>query len=336
MSKSKPTQRDTGRAATLASVLAFQISADAVTGASAPEWVHIFPLGPVVATNDGRAFRISDPARLASSIMAGTMPVLVDYDHRSYYDASLNGETLAAGWCTAVEARSDGIWARVEWTPAANRAVIEREYRFISPEFSVDRDSGEVVALAAISLVNRPAFTMTALARSTPQRGEDDMRAIAAALGLPEDADEAAILAAINTTTTELASARTPPADRFVPRADYDTALARATAAETALAARDEAARTAEVETVIAAAVAEGKIAPASKPHYLALAATPEGFEQVKQLCGTLPKVVADLPPGVQAAGGTMTPAEKHIAACMGLSDEQFIAARAARAAAET
>ena len=331
--KPNPTQSDTGRAKTQASVLAFQIpGADAAAEQAVPDWVQIFPAGPVVATNDGRAFRISDTARLVASINLGKMPVLVDYDHRSYYEP---GDTIAAGWSAAVEARADGIWAQIDWTPVAAQRIRDREFRYISPEFSVDRETGEVAALTAISLVNRPAFTMAAIARSNLTQGDDDMRAIAAALGLPEDADEAAILAAIATRDTELASARTPSADRFIPRTDYDAVLARATSAEVELASIRTAQRSAEVDAVIAAAVSAGKIAPASKLHYVALAATDAGFEQVKQLCATLPPVVGSVPVGdVNTSGAQMTDAERHMAASMQLTDEQFIAARAARAAA--
>ena len=334
--KPTPTQSDTGRAKTQASVLAFQLPGSGAADQAVPDWVQIFPAGPVVATNDGRAFRITDPVRLAASINAGKMPVLVDYDHRSYFEPYDGGDSLAAGWCSAVEARAGGIWAQIDWTPLAAQRIRDREFRFISPEFSVDREAGEVVALAAISLVNRPAFAMTALARSNPNQGDDDMRAIATALGLPEDADEAAILAAIGTRNTELAASRTPPADRFMPRADYDAVLARATSAETELASIRTAQRSAEVEAVIAAAVSAGKIAPASKPHYVALAETDAGFEQVKQLCASLPPVVGTVQVGgANPPGTTLSDVERHIAGSMGLTDDQYVTARASLRAAD-
>ena len=85
------------------------------------------------------------------------------------------------------------------------------------------------------------------------------MKNIAAALGLAEDATEEAILAKINEGKTELASARLPPApDKYMPRADYDTAIARANTAETELATLKKAGREAEIETVIAA-VSQGR-----------------------------------------------------------------------------
>lgn len=324
-----------GSAAHQAAVLAFQLPAPDTSSrqaGGAPEWVQVFPAGPVVATNDGRAFRLSDPAGLVARINAGRMPLLVDYDHRSFFDPAMNGDSVAAGWAVELAARDDGIWARVEWTPKAVAGIRDREWRYISPELHLDPDSGEILMLAAISLVNRPALQMAALARSrSTNPGDTDMKAIAAALGLPDTATEAEILAAIQTGRTELAAAQAAPSpDRFMPRADYDAVLARANTAETELAAQRKGARDAEVETVLAAAVAEGKIAPASKAHYAALAATDAGFEQIKQLCASLPKVIAD--PNVTTdpakPGGALSDVERHVAASLGVTEENYVKAR--------
>lgn len=328
----KPASKSTGNLpATVAAVLASHIHLAAEAG-GAPEWVQVFPAGPVVATNDGRAFLISDPAALITMARASRRwPILVDYDHLSFYDPAMNGASRAAGWATDLDVRDGAIWARVEWTPAAARQIADREWRFISPEFQADYDTGEIIGISAISLVNRPAFQMTALARSqsTPS-GDPEMKSIALALGLPETASEEAILAKINATQTELASARTPSPERFMPRGDYDTVLARATAAETELATLKKASRDAEVETVIAAAVGAGKITPASREHYVALAATDAGLASVKALVASLQPVIPDVNVDTQPGGGdgTLTPIEQHIARSLGVSDAEFLASR--------
>lgn len=316
-----------------ASVLAFEMpQQDRAKAEVAPEWVQVFPLGPEIVANDGRFFRISDAAALVSRIQAGSFPILVDYEHRSYYGV----DSLAAGWCHGVELRGDGIWARIEWTEAARQKIESREYRFISPEFMTHERTQEVMSLDVISLVNRPAFTMAAIAAAQAAGAKpagDDMKAIAAALGLPEDATEEAILAEIGKNTTELASAKRPPSPAdYMPRADYDTALARARTAEGKLAEQEKASRNAEIETVIASAISDGKIAPASKEHYVRLAqASVDGFEQVKALCASLPKVITDpkLPEGASEAGD-LTEYERHVAASMGLTPDEYKKARGA------
>lgn len=327
--KLAPKSTDNPRS-TIAAVLASQIHL-AAEAATAPEWVQVFPAGPVVATNDGRAFLISDPAALVAAIRAsGRWPILADYDHLSFYDAPMNGASRAAGWAQDLDVRDGAIWARIEWTPGAARQIMDREWRYISPEFTTDYSTGEISGLNAISLVNRPAFQMTALARSQTLSGDPDMKSIALALGLPETATEAEIAAKITATQTELAAARTPSPDRFMPRGDYDAVLARANSAETELAAQKKATRDAEVETVIAAAVAAGKITPASKEHYVALAANDAGLASVKALVASLSPVIADVEVDGDPAKptGALTPVEQHIARSLGLSAEEFTKAR--------
>lgn len=334
--KTPPTTTQTGRDGRQAAALAFEMpQEEGGASVTAPEWVQVFPLGPEIRANDGRFFRVSDPAALVARIQATLEagPILVDYEHRSYYGT----DSSAAGWCHAAELRDDGIWARIDWTDAAREKIEAREYRFISPEFQSHISTSEILTLDAVSLVNRPAFTMAAIAAAqlatakTPE--EQSMKNIAAALGLPEDATEEAILAKINEGKTELASARMPPApDNYMPRADYDTAIARATTAETELASLKKAGREAEIETVIASAIKEGKIAPASKEHYVKLAqGSVDGFEQVKQLCASLPKVITDPQiPGSQSNAGELSDYEQHIAASMGLTVEDYKKAKGA------
>lgn len=334
--KTPTTTTHTGRDGRQAAALAFEMQREgAEATVTAPEWVQVFPLGPEIHANDGRFFRISDPAALVARIQATLEagPILVDYEHRSYYGV----DSQAAGWCHAAALREDGIWAQIDWTEAAAEKIVGREYRFISPEFQTHVSTSEILTLDAISLVNRPAFTMAAIAAAqfatakTPE--EQSMKNIAAALGLPDDATEEAILAKINEGKTELASARKPPApDKYMPRADYDTAIARATTAETELASLKKAGVAAEIETVIASAIREGKIAPASKEHYVKLAqASTDGFEQVKQLCASLPKVITDPQiPGSQANPGELSDYELHIASSMGLSAEDYKKAKGA------
>lgn len=69
----------------------------------------------------------------------------------------------------------------------AAKQISEREWRFVSPEFYTDKKTGEITKLAAVALVNRPAFKMTALARANSKpHGETNMfKVIAKALGLP-------------------------------------------------------------------------------------------------------------------------------------------------------
>ena len=111
-----------------------------------------------------------------------------------------------------------------------------------------------------------------------------------------------------------------------MPRADYDRVLARAEEAEGKLTEAQETARKDEVETMIASAVSAGKIAPASKDHYVALAmASNDGFEEVKKLTETLPKITdpSNLDDKDINAQG-LSEEDREMCATLGISEEDF------------
>lgn len=56
--------------------------------------------------------------------------VLVDFDHFSE-DTSKPSE--AAGWITDLEARANGLWARIRWSDSGETAVTGGRYRLVSP-----------------------------------------------------------------------------------------------------------------------------------------------------------------------------------------------------------
>lgn len=309
----------------------------------APAAFQIFPKGPELATVDGRNFKLSDPQALVEKVNAGALPILVDYDHLSAFDVDEGGQSRAAGWIQKLEIRGGEVWAVVEWTITAAEAIASREWRFISPEFYADKKTGEITGLAAAALVNRPAFQMTALASATSTAKETDMfKAIAKALGLKEDATEEEILAAIQKRDqdheTELAAikakAKTPSVDDFMPRADYDRVLARAETAEGQLKEAGEAEFKKRVETEIAAAVAAGKITPATKGHYIALCSDEASLEKVLTALGKSPEVISKSGIHGRPDAGTseLSDVERETAASLGVSEKDFLAARASHA----
>jgi phage I-like protein len=157
-----------------------------------------------------------------------------------------------------------------------------------------------------------------------------DKKALCAALGLAETATEIEILAAIAKNKSDLALAASAPAlDRFVPRADYDTVLKRATDSETALASRDATTLKTEAEALIAQGVTDGKIAPASKDYYLATCATRAGLDATKAFLSSAPKVVQTAPKGdpdkLEGNGGlALTTAQMQVAKALGMSAEDY------------
>ncbi|MBI1495394.1 phage protease [Halocynthiibacter styelae] len=315
----------------LATALAFELKAEKGTSV-APDWVQIFPAGPELATVDGRNFRMSDPEAFVERQMASEgMPILVDFDHLSSFKPEENGDQTAAGWIEELEVRDGAVWARVAWTVRASEQIAGKEWRFVSPEFRVHKTTREVVTLDALALVNRPAFQMKALARADIPKTEDAemLKEIAKALGLSEDATQEQVLTAIRNKDQELETAKAakiPSTDDFMPRADYDAVLARANSAEAELEETAKAGRKAEIDELISGAVKAGKITPATKDHYVALAsASDAGFEEIKKLVEGMSQIAepSNLNEG-DVAAGALSDEDKEMAASLGIDEADY------------
>lgn len=126
--------------------------------AGPPEWVHLIPAGEVT-TRDGRGpYRVLNMAALAaSSLAAANGKLLLDENHAADLAAMTGQPTPARGWIVDLQARSDGMWGRVEWTSEGRRRMADREYRGVSPVISHLAD-GTITGLLRASLVNQPNF----------------------------------------------------------------------------------------------------------------------------------------------------------------------------------
>ena len=301
---------------------------------SAPDWVQLMPSGPTLQGRDGRSWRIDDVNRLVAQF---SPPFVIDYEHAQDRLAVNGQEAPAAGWIEQLDVRNGGeIWGRVEWTPRAKIAIAAREYRFISPAFTFSPADGSVQALIGASLVNRPNFVMTALNAQESSMLKD----IATALGLAETATSPEIVTAIGAlkASTALNAAQQPDLAKFVPRADYELALNRASTAEAKIAADGKAAHEAKVAAAIDGAVKAGKVAPASREYYVATCSTVEGlaaFEKFVAAAPTAFREIVDPHKDEPGAGGVALNSEQlAVAKALGIEPKAFAADIAKRAAA--
>lgn len=265
----------------------------------------------------------------------GNSAASIDYDHAF----AERGDSRAAGWITpnTVEVQDGALFATVEWTATAAAAIRDREYRFISPEFSFvarDRATGEKTrrpTFHAATLTNRPflrdmqpvtlsergladllssrplSLTADETARVEAQYGDAttlllrcasaddpelareatelitnslkeismpfDLKAVAGALQLSDDADEATVLAAIKANADK--AAKTDDLEAKVADLEKQAVPADTLATLTASAAKGEEAakRLHEMErdTLLASAVDQGKILPVQKDAFVAM-----------------------------------------------------------------
>jgi phage I-like protein len=150
---------------------------------------------PVVRVDDlAHAERIV----AATARYHGSNDPVVDYDHQTFFGArpGVGGQAKASGWMRRIFATASGIFAEVEWTPAAQSALRAREYRYISPAFQHDAQ-GRVLAIINAALTNTPSLDLAAVASATSEGAIMNLSAIAEALGLGGEASQEEILRAI-------------------------------------------------------------------------------------------------------------------------------------------
>jgi phage I-like protein len=173
-----------------------------------PKWIRLIPAG-VFAGRDGRGpFVNDDPEAIIAATrqlqMEGGLPI--DYDHAIDFAAPEGRPAPASGWIRELRKSSGAVWGRIEWTARAIAALMRGEYRYISPVFQYDPETGRVQRILHAGLTNNPNLYGAAITAGaarpnkyaicsllTPPRKESMMtmtkqeRAICAQLGLSEN-----------------------------------------------------------------------------------------------------------------------------------------------------
>lgn len=304
-------------------------AAIAKANGKAPDWVELIPAGPVVTGRDGRTWLFDEQAQqmVLGLFTARSIELPIDWEHATQSKAPNGEEAPAAAWIAQLEIRAGGLWGQVNWTPRGGEQVVAREYRFLSPVFDYEADGGRIVRLVSAGLTNVPNFLLTALNHENPEFNVKLSPALLALLGLPEAATEADVLAA----TTQLKQAanaeKTPNLATFVPRADYETLLSRATNAEQALSTRVKTERDASVNAEIDAALKLGKITPATTDYHRAACQEDGGLERFKAFVNAAP-VVAE-PSGLDGKpkpvlSTALNAEQQAMCAQLGVDPEQY------------
>ncbi len=324
-----------------------------------PDWIHVLPAGPAIVGRDGRAWRLSDPEAVVAASMSEGDELLVDIDHA----ADGGSSTRAAGWIKELQARPDGIWARVEWTDLGRKVVAAREYRFVSPVFFYRRGDAEkhILRIGGVSLTNKPNLHLKSLNREgkaiameeawkalcaalgiDPEETDQDaaietikalktqaeeqaqmMKAIAAALGV-EDADQEKILAAIQEREKKpAASEPEPDPAKYAPVSVVKELQQELNSLKEAVAGEKAAA-------AVDAAIKDGRLTPAQREWAVAYCkADPDGFTEFVR---AQPIIVGGrVAPQGQDGGAALTPEEKAICRAMGIDEKDFLATKKAR-----
>ena len=134
--------------------------------AGAEQEFRIIPDG-LFRANDGRPLGLpgwkmdSSIASMITADLATRDELVIDYEHQTLL-AKQNGQPApAAGWfSSAVWREGKGLFAvGVKWTDRAKRMITALEYRYISPVFTYDEQTGRVERLLALGLTNNPGLS---------------------------------------------------------------------------------------------------------------------------------------------------------------------------------
>ncbi|HCR2154469.1 TPA: peptidase [Enterobacter asburiae] len=294
-----------------------------------PEWLPMIP-GGVFTGRDGRSWVNDNPASVMSaSFKYPKLPF--DIEHATEIKGPKGEEAPAYAWIDALRVNDDGgIDAHVVWTPDGESLIRGKKYIYYSPAF-FNNAAGQVTRLSSVGLTNKPNLYLPALNSENNEMTVPVQ--IVTVLGLASTAsvdDAVAAIQQIKTSeTVALNRAQNPDLTKFIPVETHQLALNRAETAENKLKALD----VQTAESLVNAAVADGKVAPANRDMYLALCRSEEGRQQFSEFVKTAPALVnADPSKGKENTDKTKLSADE-LAMCraMGITEAEFLAAKPAQ-----
>jgi phage I-like protein len=316
-----------------------------------PDWLRVLPLGRVELVDRREPLEV-DTASLRAMVAAFRsrgVDLVIDYEHQS-----LQGERApAAGWIKELEAREDGLWARVEWTPQAREYLLSKEYRYFSPVLRLDPETRKPLSLMHLGLTNLPAINQLPplvakygdqpeaarprLAARVLERGDKEeegeaMEELKSRLGLDSGAEEAAAWRQVLEVFRDLAATLDLPGEATVSQLKGAVAGLKA-GADRLLQAQEEVqvlkSRMAEESAtrVVAEALKAGKVTPAQRSWALEYyRQDPEGFQAYVARAPRLVPAGEELrllgdDPGGQ---GDLLPEEMAICRALNLSPQAY------------
>lgn len=294
------------------------------------EWIHLLPAGAFNGRDGRGPWRLRDASAVieASLAHAGRRLIPVDYDHQIDLASPFGGIAPAAGWIETLQPRMDGIWGKVQWTERAAGHLASREYRYLSPVFTHNK-SGDVTCLLRAGLTNNPNLDqLVALAHR--EHTVDVTTELRGLLDMPDNADDAAIVAKVRELLTSRNAARTPDPVQFVPMRDFERAVAEVNRLNQGLslqAAREH----------VTAEITAGRLMPFLKEWAIQLCNTnkPAFDEFVRRTGKNLQQVLGPL--NVNWGGrpspdnGGLTAEESAVASTLGIAAKDFLSTKTAR-----
>ncbi|EKH1093922.1 phage protease [Salmonella enterica] len=142
------------------------LSIELTASATPATRVRLLPAGEF-RSNDGRpkecrtwVMNAACAQRLIAAAASKKVDYSFDYEHQALRTAQNGKPAPASAWFSELEwVEGDGLYATdVRWTAAATQMIASLEYRYVSPVFSYNEFTGEVMGLLNVALTNIPAL----------------------------------------------------------------------------------------------------------------------------------------------------------------------------------
>ena len=317
-----------------------------------PAEVQMLPYGEIKG-RDGRKFFMFDVAAVIANTLKRYNPntqsdrldLVMDYEHQTIFSGKNGAPAPAAAWIKQlINKGKDGLWGKVEWTKRAEKAVADREYRYLSPVFTHDKQ-GNVIALTCAGLTNYPNLELQAFNKSNLNNEEDKQVDLLAKLiqllGLAETASEQDVIDAVTQLKTaggqvslnKIADVLGTAADETSIVTAINKQKAKSVDATKYAALNKEITELKEqvaankAEAAVNQAIADGKLIPALKANALAYHKS-LGEEAFNDFLAKMPQLSlnkSDAPTGTPPATvGSLTGEELAVCKAMGISAEDF------------
>lgn len=298
-----------------------------------PKEIELIPSEEIFTGFDGRVFKAIDKHSIIEKTNSKLKYVVIDENHRIDYTAGTGQSTEAMGWMHDFFVKEDNsVWALVEWTLSGAARIENKEYKYISPVYEVDK-LGNIISILRAAITNNPNLRLTALNNnSNNNKGESMSKEINNALGISENAENSEILTAINNTKKEN---ETLKAELNAERENTKTLTEKNQNLEKALnevnkelAQFKKTSIEKEALSIVEHAINDGKIAPATKEVYLQLCMEEGGIEKFNKIMENTPKAKlfeeSNMPS--KTDNTSLNEADEEIAKAMGYTKEEMLA----------
>ena len=337
----------------------FSVAACAIEVRAASREIQLIPAGPFRGL-DGKPTNaphwhldVALATQWLAALKQRKTPFVIDYEHQTLRAAENGKPAPAAGRFTAqgLEIRDGSLWATdVEWTAAAKASIEAEEYFYISPVFPYRKD-GTILGLFNAALTNTPNIDgMEPVFRAAASQFSDlsDLsdpeepmnEEIRKALGLADDADDDAVLAACNQVIAErdAAVAAQQQAEQQLATNSQDPDPERYVSVEVATELRNQVAALSQqvnqdkVTALVDQALEDGRLLPAQKDWANKLgekdiAALTQYLESAEPIAGLRAGQSGGNAPSEDADG--MTAEDLAVCQNMGIQKDDYLKANA-------